>query len=113
MKTNEKLAHILREIEHIDNTKLTVTMEDGKTFDAVIFLGNFTNITKSFYINVNQENNLSDEENTYVFRRFYDKEIGLRPAKKIQTILNQFKREHNKSWDWKDDSWKIKSVEVA
>ena len=63
MKTNEKLTHILREIEHIDNTKLTVTMEDGKTFDAVICLENFTDITKSFYINVNHEMNLSDEEN--------------------------------------------------
>ena len=113
MKTTEKLGHILGEIEHIDNTKLTVTMEDGKTFDAVIFLDNFTDIAKAFYISVNHEMNLSDEENTYVFRRFYEKEIGLRPAKKIETILNQFKREHNKFWNHKDDSWKVKSIEIA
>ena len=113
MKTTTKLGFILNEIENIDNTKLTVTMEDGKTFEAVIWLGQFSNIRNAFSIAVNPENNLSDEENTYVFRRFYDKEIGLRPAKKIETIFDQFKREHNKYWNHKDESWKIKSVEVA
>ena len=101
MKTTTKLGFILNEIENIDNTKLTVTMEDGKTFEAVIWLGQFSNIRNAFQIAVNPENNLSDEE------------IGLRPAKKIETIFDQFKREHNKYLNHKDDSWKIKSVEVA
>ena len=96
--------------------KIIVTFEDGYSFDAHLyndFCYSCRNQNKIWCIHWEEEN-FSEEENQYIDNRIRFTNEGVRPAKKIETILNQWKREHNKYFEHRRDaSITIKSIEVA
>lgn len=98
------------------NTKLIVTFQDGFSFEATLekAIAYTGNRRKAFYI-AWDDAKYSNQKNQYIDSRTRFTNEGMRPAKKIETILNQWKREHNTYWESKRDaSYIIKSVvEVA